>query len=99
MRRTSPLTPHASPVSAAADSDDDFQAVAADQRGGGVLAARDDFAISFDSDALSRQVLQLDQLSQGKRLRKAAGFAIDDQFNHFFSIRGARVSVSCRILP
>lgn len=82
-----PLTPH--PHSAAANRDDDFQAVAADQRGGGVLAARDDLAISFDSDALSRQVLQLDQLSQGKRRRKTAGFAIDEQFNHFFSIRGA----------
>jgi hypothetical protein len=28
-------------------------------------------------------------LAQGKRRRKAAGFAIDHQFNHFFSIRGA----------
>jgi hypothetical protein len=82
-----PLTPH--PHSAAADSDDDFQAVAADQRGAGMPAARNDLAISFDSDAFSRQVLRLDQLAQGKRRRKAAGFAIDHQFNHFFSIRGA----------
>ncbi len=47
-----------------------------------MLAARDYFAIFFDGDALSPQSLQLDQLSQGKRCRKAAGFAVDDQFNH-----------------
>src|SRR5574340_57935 len=70
--------------SAAADRDDDFQAVAAGKRGTCVLAARDDFAILFDGDAFSRQIERLDQSGHGERRREAAGFAVDDQFNHNF---------------
>src|SRR5512139_2332735 len=70
--------------SAAADRDDDFQAVATGKRGAGVLAAWDDFAVFLDGDALSRQIERLDQLRHGERRREAAGFAVDDQFNHNF---------------
>src|SRR5512139_1102087 len=70
--------------SAAADRDDDFQAVAAGERRAGVLAARDDFAVFLDGDALARKIERLDQLRQGERCREAAGFAVDDQFNHDF---------------
>jgi hypothetical protein len=80
--RVAPFSPGASRQSAAADSDDDFQAIATGQRGAGMLAARDDRAIFFDGDAFSHQVQRLDQLAQGKRRRKTTGFAIDEQFNH-----------------
>jgi hypothetical protein len=43
-------------INTAANRDDDFQAVAAGKRRAGVLAARDDFAISFDGDAFTRHV-------------------------------------------
>lgn len=69
-------------ASAATDRDDDFQTVAAGKPGIGMLAARDDFAVFFDGDAFPRQVQRLDQFVQGKRRRKTAGFAVDDQFNH-----------------
>ncbi len=47
-----------------------------------MLAARDDFAIFFDGDAFANQVQRLDQLTQGKRCRKAARFAVDMKVNH-----------------
>ena len=68
--------------STAADCDDDFQAIAAGKRRAGMLAARDDFAIFFDRDAFTHQVQRLDQLAQGQRVRKAAGLAVDMEFNH-----------------
>ena len=49
-----------------------------------MLAARNDFAILFNGDALARQIERLDQLGQGKRCREGTGFAVDDQFNHSF---------------
>lgn len=70
--------------SAAADRDDDFQAVAAGERGACMLAARHDFAVFFDGDAFSRQIERLDQLTQGERRREGTRFAVDDQFNHNF---------------
>src|SRR5574340_529105 len=70
--------------SAAADRDDDFQAVAAGRRGACVLAAPNDFAVFLNGDAFSRQIERLDQLGQGERRWEAAGFAVDDQFNHNF---------------
>ena len=72
----------APPLSTAANRDNDFKAVAAGKPGVGMLAARDDFAVFLDGDAFPRQVQHLDQLAQGERARKAAGFAVDDQFNH-----------------
>lgn len=70
------------PLSAAADGDDDFQAVTAGKQGGGVLAARHYLAVLFDGDSFSRQVERLDQLREGEVSRKTSGLAVDDQFNH-----------------
>jgi hypothetical protein len=70
------------PASAATDRDDDFQAVAAGKSGVGMLAAGDDFAVFFDGNAFSGKVQRLDQLAQGERGGKAAGFAVNDKFNH-----------------
>ena len=88
--RTSPLTPHSSPNSAAADGDDDFEAVAAGERRVGMLAARNDFTVFFDGDAFSRERQRLDQLGQRERRGESAGLAVDEQFNHknTSSIRG-----------
>lgn len=68
--------------SAAANRDDDFQTVAAGKQRAGMLAARDDFAVFFNRNAFTRQIQRLDQLTQGKRGRKATEFAIDMKFNH-----------------
>ena len=49
-----------------------------------MLAARDDFAISFNGNTFTCQIERLDQLGQGERCRESTGFAVDDQFNHNF---------------
>ena len=72
------------PNSAAADRDNDLQAVAAGKRGLGMPAARDDLAVLLDGDALARQVELLDQPGDSERSGEGTGFAVDDQFNHNF---------------
>ena len=68
--------------SAAANRNNDLQPVATGKRRIGMLAARDDFAIFFNRDAFANQIKRFDQLTQGKRCRKAARFAVDMKFNH-----------------
>ena len=80
--RLAGVTPDAPAASAAADGDDDLQTIAADKRRAGMLAAWHDLAIFFDRDAFARQIQRFDQLTDGKRCRKAAGLAIDMKFNH-----------------
>ncbi len=70
--------------SAAANGNDDFELIAADERRISMLAVRDNFAISLDRDALACQLQRFDQLGNRQDIREASGFAIDGKFNHNF---------------
>lgn len=67
--------------SATADSGHDFQPIAISQRYGIKLAARHDFAVAFDGDALTDQFQHGNQLTDIERLRKLPGRAVDGEFD------------------
>ncbi len=69
------------PDSAAADGDDDLDAVARGQRDFGVAAAWHDLAVAFDGDALAGVAERRDERGDGQRSGELAGFAIDDEFH------------------
>ena len=69
-------------LSAAADRDDDFQSVAIGYRAHRELAARHDFSVAFDRDALTRQAEMIDELGKAHRLLELTGLAIDADRDH-----------------
>src|SRR6266545_7271708 len=69
-------------MSAAADRDDDFELVAVRDRVCGKLAARNDLAVAFDSDALARKAEAVDQLRERERLVELTAFAVQSHGNH-----------------
>ena len=72
-------------MSAAADRDHDFQAVAVIKHGFGILAARNDFAIPFDRHTLALQVERLDQPGDRQAGGELPRFAVDKQINQNFN--------------
>ena len=79
MAFASLLTPNASPGSAAAHGDDDFQLVAVRQAGFGVLAARYDLAVALDCQALAGQVQVRQKLGKGGSGLEGMGFPVDGE--------------------
>ena len=62
---------------AAADRDDNFQAVAVRQHLLGKLAARNDLAVAFQRDALTAQLHLFEQCGDADRRFEMARFAVD----------------------
>ena len=67
--------------SAAADGYDDFKHIALGQQNLGMPAARHDFAIAFDGDALAGIAQRLDQRGDGHRRGELARLAIQRNFH------------------
>src|SRR4051812_40693020 len=70
------------PISAPSVSDHDFDAVAFRQMHFGETAARDDFTVALDGQALAFQRQLIQQLREGERLRKFTGSAVQCHANH-----------------
>jgi hypothetical protein len=67
---------------AAANGDDDGEVVARGESGRAMVALRDNFAVTFDGNALAGVAELLDQAGDGKGFGKVAEFAIDLELEH-----------------
>ena len=69
-------------ISAAADSDDDFERIAIGEHFIRMAAAWHDFAVALDRDAFAREMQVLDKVATVQRAFELMGFAVDSQCNH-----------------
>lgn len=69
--------------SSAPDRNHDFEGIPVVETHCPELAARDDFSIAFQRNALSLQLELFDQASYVHRRRKSAHLAVDNECNHF----------------
>lgn len=67
--------------SAAANGNDNLDAVTIGQRHIGMIAARNDFAVALNSDALTDMAEHLDECGNRQRGRELANFAVDHEFH------------------
>jgi hypothetical protein len=63
--------------SAAANGDDNFEAIPFGQNDFRVTTARNDFAVAFDRDTLAGVTERFDQGQHRKTIRELTGFAIE----------------------
>src|SRR5688500_9395690 len=59
----------------------DLQAIAISQRGGSVLGARHDFAVSLDGDGTVGEAEPVEESSDGQAVVHDAGLSIDDELH------------------
>ena len=85
--------------SAAADGDDDFDLIAVSQRLCAEPAARHDFAVAFERDALAGEIQALEQLPAIERLLKAVRRAVYGDYYHTigFNPCGYGILAVCRV--
>ena len=83
QRGTAGRSPFATFLSAAPDCNHDFEGVAVVQFQQTEFAARNDFAIAFQCDALALQLELFDQPGDLQRGRKRARLAVDGKRDHF----------------
>jgi len=77
----------------------DFERIAVGKRHLVELAARDDFAVAFQRDALAGQFQSCDQFAHRQRLRKLPVFPINCQMNHFEAGKAGNDVTSNFIIP
>lgn len=70
-------------MSAAADRDDDLQLVAIAKRGIAMTAARHDFTVFLDRDALAGKIERDNQVRDRKRRLKLTWLTVDEQGDHY----------------
>ncbi len=75
---------------AAANGNNNFKLVAIFDRGGRMLAARDNITVAFNRDALARELKFDDQPGDGERGTELAWIAIDGNRNHEKNTPGSK---------